>query len=74
MKTTIDENDDNFFFQFQAETKEEAALLVRMGMTATNELKFRTRTFVSQGGCFDSQLCIGRAVRGTAEVQSQINP
>lgn len=66
MKITIDENHDNFMIRTEAETIQEAALLVRMGINSTKELRYST-AYATNDSVFHT-LVIGKAKNANCEV------
>ena len=59
MKINLIENDGCFSFRLTAETLVDAALLTRLGMNATKEVR-TISTFVNRDGSFESAVVIGK--------------
>lgn len=68
MKITLQEYDGCFSFDMEAETLKDAALLVRMGINATKEIRFLSAIAPSDGD-FRGIVVIGKRKRPTAEVR-----
>lgn len=67
MTVNISEYDAGFSINFIAESLDEAAKLVRLGMNSTKELRSLS-TYATQTGNISSAVFIGKAVRSSSEV------
>ena len=67
MKVQVTEHDGCFGVCLTAETLPEAALLTRLGMNRTNELR-HAHTTASKEGQFEFNLCFGKHKRASGEV------
>jgi hypothetical protein len=62
MRTTITEHEGCFAFDYMAENMVEAALLARIAMNSTQEIRFK-ETFVNKDGSFQSSIVIAKHKR-----------
>jgi len=67
MKATFGEHDGCFAIDLVAETKEEAAKLVRFGMNRTDEIRHCSARVTAQGE-FSAVIVFGKSKRANSEV------
>lgn len=68
MKISLVENDGCFALQFQAESMEDAGLLVRFGTNRTDEIR-TAGVLVGKDGSFSGHLVIGKNKRADGYVK-----
>lgn len=68
MKTTITENDRCYFMEIAAETMAEAAMLARMSINSTKELRC-VDTHALSDGTFHCQIAIGIRKSKSSEIR-----
>lgn len=67
MKVTVSEYEGCFGIEMQAETMEDAAFLMRLGMNRTSELR-SAESYVGKSGSFDGCVVIGKRKQVTSTV------